>query len=268
VAEHRAGVRAAMTSERKNHGRGHSYYIDGEKVVGVTTALGNGYPKKALIDWAANTTAEYAIDRWDELAALPLSQRLAQMKRARWDVQKAASVRGTQVHEIAQRLAAGEEIDVPEPLIGHVDAYLAFAREWRPRELYVERPVFSRRYHYAGTPDLVAELADGKTWLLDWKTAAKGVYLDNVLQLAALRFAEYLLDDDEHTEVPLPKIDATGIVWLRADGYDLVPVEAGEEAWRVFLYALKVGAYASDDSQNWIGDALLPPARLAVVGDV
>lgn len=251
---------------RRNHGRGHSYYIDGVKVPGVTTVLGSGYPKPALVDWAARTTAEYAFDHWDELGELAPSQRLERMKRARWDVQKAAAVRGTHVHELAQRLASGEEVEVPEPLDGHVKSYLRFAEDWRPRELYIERPVFSRRWRYAGTPDLIAVLADGRTWLLDWKTSEKGVYLDHVLQLAGLRFAEYLLDD-EGAEVALPTIDAAGIVSVRADGYDLYPVEANEAAFRVFLYVQQVSEYVEAERDNWVGDALMPPLRLAVVRD-
>lgn len=252
-----------MTSQRKNHGRGHSYWIDGEKVPGVTTILGTGYPKAALVNWAAETTAGYAVDHWADLAELPLSQRLKQLVRARFEVQKTAALRGTRVHEYAQQLAAGEEIDVPDEYLGHVDAYLAFARDWQPQELAVERPVFSRRRRYGGTPDLIARLADGQIWLLDWKTSEKGVFPDNVLQLAALRFADYMLDDQD-AEVPLPAIDQTGIVSVRADGYDLVPVEANEDAYRTFLYVREVARYVDDDRDNWVGDALRPPIRTEV----
>jgi len=248
----------APTSLRRNHGRGHSYYIDGAKVPGVTTVLGNGYPKPALVNWAAKETAGYAVDNWDELAELTPSKRLAALERARWDVQKAASVRGTAVHEYAQRLAAGEDVTPPDDLIGHVDAYLAFVADWQPLELLVERPVFSRRRMYAGTPDLIAELADGRTWLLDWKTTGKGVFLDNVLQLAALRHAEYIVGDDG-AEQPLPPIDAAGIVWLRADGYDLIPIQADETAFRIFLYVKELAGYVTGDAEDWIGDALRPP---------
>jgi len=249
------------TSARRNHGRGHSYYIDGAKVPGVTTILGAGYPKAALVNWAAETTAGYAVDHWDELAELPPSQRLKRLERARWDVQKAAALRGTIVHDYADRLAAGEEVTPPDEYVGHVDAYLDFVRDWEPDELYVEAPVFSRRYSYAGTPDLIARLADRRVWLLDWKTAAKGVFLDNVLQLAALRFAEYVLDGD--VEVPIPPIDAAGIVWLRGDGYDLIPVEANERAFLVFRAVKHVAGYVDGERDDWVGNALMPP-ELAV----
>jgi hypothetical protein len=58
---------------RRNHGRGHSYRIDGRKVPGVTTIL-NALPKQ-LTKWAAEKGADHAINHWDELAALPLAER-------------------------------------------------------------------------------------------------------------------------------------------------------------------------------------------------
>jgi len=55
---------------RKETARGH-HYVDAEnrRVPGVTTILG-ALPKDALINWAANTTADAAVNRWDELGAL------------------------------------------------------------------------------------------------------------------------------------------------------------------------------------------------------
>lgn len=247
------GIRA----RRINHGRGHSYELELERVPGITTALNGGYPKPALIEWAGKATAKFTLDHWDELAELPPSERLDRMLRARFEARDTAAVRGTAVHSIAQRLAAGEELDVPEELLGHVDAYLKFVHDWKPEELYVERPVFSAQWKYAGTPDLFARLVDGRLWLLDWKTSEKGIFLDHVLQLAAARYADFLLDENDQV-VPVPQVDAAGCVNLRADGYDLVPVEANAKAHRVFLYVLQVARYAESLREDWIGDALPP----------
>jgi hypothetical protein len=140
-----------------------------------------------------------------------------------------------------------------------VEAYERFATEWDVREVVVERPFFHPRLAYAGTPDLVADLADGRRWLLDWKTTGKGIFREHVLQLAAARFCEVYLDD-AGAEQPVPEVDACGGVWLRADGsYDLFPCEATEEAWRVFLCAKEVGRFLASESDDWIGDAELPP---------
>ena len=42
----------APPTRRVSHGKGHSYFLDGAKEIGVTTALGEGFPKPALINWA------------------------------------------------------------------------------------------------------------------------------------------------------------------------------------------------------------------------
>jgi hypothetical protein len=245
-------------ARRRNHGRGHSYEIEGERVDGVTWAVDNGIPKPALIDWAARTTAEYAVDRWDELADETPSKRLRVLERARWDAPKKAAARGTDVHKLALRLAAGEEVDVPEPLVGHVDAYLKFVDEWQPREILVEVPVFHRTLRYAGTLDLIADLIDGNRWLLDWKTSASGIFRETAVQLAAYRNAEFFLDADGR-EQPLPEVDFCGAVWLRADGYDLHPVAADDHAFRLFQYARAVALFNQDDKQDWVEESLAAP---------
>ena len=240
--------------------RGHSYAIDGVKVPSVTKLLGEGYPKPQLVDWAARESGDFVLNRWEELAAMQPSERYEAVRGARFSKQREAAVRGTQVHEYAQRLSRGETIDVPEPLDPYVETYLSFAAQWEPREIMVEQAVFSRRYGYGGTFDLIADLCDGARWLLDWKTTGKGVYPEAVLQLAAYRYAEVALGP-EGEELPVPAVQRVGIVWLRGDGYDLVPIEADESAFRVFLYAAEVARFRSAERDDWIGDALIPPQK-------
>jgi hypothetical protein len=254
---------ADTQTRRINRGRGHSYLIDGQQVDGVTTLLGDGVPKPALVDWAARTTAEYAVDHWDELAEQTGTARLRKLERARWDTTKAAAARGTDVHDLAMRLANGEEVTVPEPLTGHVDAYLRFVEDWHPQELLVEVPVFHRTLKYAGTLDLIADLKGGARWLLDWKTGGSGIFPESALQLAAYRNAEFYLDHDG-AEQPMPEVDFCGCVWLRADGYDLKPVDAGDETFLIFRYIQQVvRRFTREPRDRWIADTLAPPARAA-----
>lgn len=259
----------APETRRVSHGRGHSYYLDGQKELGVTTALGEGYPKPALVGWAAKATTGYAVDHWDELSEMGIAERMRKLESSRYAERDEAANRGTEVHKLAQRLAAGEEVDVPEALTAHVDSYLRFAEEWQPQEKYTEIVVVNRRYRYMGTLDIIAELADGQTWLLDMKTNKSGVFSETALQLAGYRYAEAFLDGDGE-EREMPEVDRCGVVWLRADGYDLIPVEAGVDEFRVFLYALAIAKWR-DVNDNFkrredcvvIGDALTPP-RLEV----
>jgi hypothetical protein len=247
-------------TRRINRGRNHSYEIDGERAPGITTAL-RMIAKPQFIDKAAETTARYAFDNWDELSALKPSERLDRMIRARYIALNEAGDRGKLVHAILHKLFEDAEAEVPDEARDYIDAADRFDAEWQPVPLLVERPVFSRRYGYAGTPDLIAELVDGLVWLLDWKTSASGIWPENTLQVAAARYADFYLDVDGN-EKPLPPIDATGCIHLRADGYGLFPVPADEQAFAVFLAALelyKSGIGEKDARDTWVGDALLPP---------
>jgi hypothetical protein len=240
----------------------HRYLLDGEEIPSVTTQIRDGVPKPALVAWAARSAAGYAVDNWAELAALTVSERLERINRSwRGERDRAASA-GSAVHAIAQRLALGEEVEVPDYLAGYVDAYLRFAAEWGVRELLVEAPILNRRYWYAGTLDLVASLADRRTWILDFKTTASGVFAESALQLSAYRSAEAYIDADG-AEQPLPRIDAAGVVWLTPARYELVPVDAGAETFRSFLHACEVADFTRAGRDRYIGEPLEAPAASA-----
>jgi hypothetical protein len=252
-----------MTDTRRiNRGRGHTYLLDGERADGVTWIVGQGIPKPALVGWAARESAGYAIDHWDELATVGAAERLRRIEQARFDSSTRGAVRGTDVHQLALRLAHGEQVDVPEPLEGHVDAYLKFVDDWQPQEIVTEVVVGNRRYRYMGTLDTIARLADDQTWLLDWKTTASGIWPESALQLAAYRNAEFHLGASG-TEQPMPQVDRAGCVWLRADGYDLIPVNTDPAVFRVFLYAQQVARFTSEPRETYVHDALTAPEREA-----
>lgn len=242
-------------TKRRNHGRGHSYLLDGQKVTGVTTLINKGFPKSALINWAASEVAAHAVDHWDELSDLPISERLRRLEKAHNKVRDAAAVRGTRVHTLAHKLVHGETVEVPPELDGHVKACVRFLDEWDFQPILTERPVFSREHQYAGSPDAVGTLRDGRTWLLDWKTNRKGPYGDMAFQLAAYRYAETFVDDDG-LEQDMPEVDDVGVVWLREDGYDLIPFEAGPAQFRTFLYIAQV-AQAAEECRDYMGDPLI-----------
>lgn len=259
-----------MTIRRVNRGRNHSYVDDdGARVPGVTTILGNGVPKPALINWAANATAEYAVDHWDELAALAPSARLKKLTSARYADRDTAANRGTAVHKLAERLVHGEAVTVPDEIAGHVASYVRFLDEFAVEPILVERTVWSPTHGYCGTLDLVASLLDSddpqpdpalrarRTWLLDIKTSRSGIFGETALQLAAYRYAEVYVDDDE-VEQDMPEVECVGAVHVRADGYDLIPVEAGPDQHRAFLYAQQVGQFVAN-SRELVGEPVVSP---------
>lgn len=243
---------------RINRGRGHHYLLDGRKVPGVTTIIGNGLPKPALINWAANVTADYAVDHWDELSTEGPAKRLALLKQARYADRDAAANRGTQVHALAEKLIVGEEVEVPDPLAGHVESYLKFLKDWEPDPILVEGVVFSRKHRYGGTLDLVADFPTlGKRLLCDVKTNRSGVFGDVAAQLAGYRYADFYIDADLN-EHPMPEVDGCAVIWVRGDSYELVPVTAGPAEHRSLLYMAQVSQFA-DISRDLVGEALTPP---------
>lgn len=274
------------TTARIDTARGHSYKLDGNKAPGVTTILGDGIPKPALVGWAAKTIAEYVADRLtingDEISATQLVNDLrdvgAESKYNKWpnngtfsrlalaetlkgvhslDRDQAAN-KGTAVHNLAEALMNGDTVEPPENLAGHVDSYIRWVEQWAPTDSILEFCGGNRRYGYMGTGDLMATLADGRRWLIDYKTNRSGPFHEVALQLAAYRNFEFLLDGDGN-EIEMPEVDCCGVVWIRADGADLYEVKADHETFRTFLYTQQVGRFCKADRSDFISDALVTP---------
>lgn len=245
---------------RVDTARGH-HYVDGAgtRVPGVTTILGSGLPKAALVNWAGKATAEYALDHWDELAQLSPAKRLETLQKARYAERDAAAKRGTEVHALAERLVKGEEVDVPDELAGHVESYVQFLDAFQPEPLFVEFSVASYRHGYAGTGDLIAWFPTlGQTLLCDIKTNKSGIYGETALQLAAYRYADVMIDADGERD--MPAVDGCAAIHVRADGADLIPVTAEGPQMRQFLYVQQVAEF-NRVSRDLIGAPVEAPGR-------
>lgn len=274
------GRQPANPTRRVRRGRGHSYVLDGERALGVTTILGKGLPKPALVWWAGDTVAEYVMNRItkakgedgaysaddliDDLHEVngrrtkpyKMSGKFPRMGLQRVlssvhnDERDRAAKRGTEVHRIAAELAEGEEVEVPEELKGHVDSYLKFLEEWQPENALVEFTIINRAHGFMGTGDLLCEFPEpwGVT-LLDVKTSKSGIYAENGLQVLAYGHGEtYLLDDG--SEEPLPEVQTYGAIWVRADGYDVYRLNVDESDYRVFRYIAEVARWVDDDDRS------------------
>jgi hypothetical protein len=260
-----------MSIRRVNRGKGHSY-IDtdtGLRIPGVTTINGDGLPKPALVNWAATVTAEYAVDHWDELTAMPPATRLKELNGARWKSNDEGKNRGTQVHKLAEVLVRGDRVAIPEGLEGYVESYVQFLNDFDVRPVEVERTIYSQKHRYCGTFDLIADLLDSEDlvidpevrsrerWLLDVKTARSGIFGEAALQLAGYRFAEFMVDDDDELS-EMPEVDRCGAVHVRPDGYDLIPVEAEDAQLRAFLYVQQVAQFLAN-SRDLVGLPIVSP---------
>lgn len=264
-----------MKIARRDNGRNH-WYVDldagGERVPGVTSIVGDGMPKPALLNWAGEATAEYAVDNWDALSELPLSERLKKMKGGRYEKRDAASNKGTAVHKMAERLIAGEKVTVPDALVGYVDSCVKFLDEFEVRAVHVEAVVYSETRRHVGTCDLIADVLlpdmpeydhiargdDGfSRGLLDWKTSKSGIFGDVAMQLSPYRFSEFLITDDG-TVIEMPEVDFCAGIHITATGYSFIPLLCGEEQYRDFLYVKEV-ARIQTSLRDLVGEAITPP---------
>lgn len=239
----------------KRFGRRTHWYEDatGARIPGVTSLLGDGLPKKALVGWGIRSVAEFAVDHWLDLSALPVSERVKRLKGAPYAERDAAANRGTEVHALAERLAHGEEVEVPDEIAGYVDAYVRFLDDHKVEAVHTEATVYHTAFAYAGSLDLIARLGgyDGLC-LIDLKTS-KGVYGETALQVAAYRYADRMLTDDG--PVPMPEIAHTFVCHIRDGAYSLLPIEAGRRQLEEFRHVARVARVVAD-CPDYIGEAV------------
>ncbi len=266
------------TTYRRAYGSGHSYILDGEpKIKGVTTMM-RGLPKN-LEKYFTEYTAGFALDNWDRLAELPPAERFKEMAGATKQRFEAAGAKGTAVHKLAERLAKGEEVIIPDHIRGHVEACVQFLDDYDIETLHTEPALFSRKYKYAGSADLFCtaqkpHAATRTRVLADYKTSASGPWGSVAFQLSGYRFADFMLSGDggkNSEELPVPEVDEAWAIWIRADGYEVYPVDTSEDILRQLLY-IDQCRLADEECRHYRGDALPRPdtvrkLQLREVGD-
>lgn len=249
------------TVQRIDHGRSH-HYEDGEgrRLPGATGILSSGLPKPALMNWAGNSTAEAAVNRWDELAQMPPATRLETLKRARYETTNTAKNKGTAIHSYAERLVQGEEVSgIPDELRPYTENYVRFIDEWSLDPILIEVVVVNYSHGWAGTLDLIAEITtpagERETLLLDIKTGERGIFPETALQLSAYKNAEFFIDN-QGNEQPMIPVDGTAAIHVTAQDAVLVPTVSGPEQYNTFRFAKKIYEYTQE------ADGLILPPLL------
>lgn len=217
----------------------HRYWLDGKPVPGVTSILGV-LDKPAIPKWAAGAVAEYVADNPDAVEHLrgmgrgPMVQAL---KGIPWEKRDQAGRRGNILHDYAEAILLGEEVDVDDEHVPVMEHAIAFMEAWHIKPLLVEAPVASREHWWAGTLDLVAEYrrpdtGEEGTAIFDWKSG-KALYPEYAWQLNAYAHAEFHgINGDEHQ---LPTCTAAFGVQIRPDGYDVAPFAFGPDIYAEFV---------------------------------
>lgn len=218
----------------------HRYWLDGVPIPGVTTLIDKGIPKPGLKYWSAKMVAEYVADERDAVESLRAMGRgpmVEALKAVPWQKRDDAAVRGTEVHELAEKLAHGEAVDVPYHLEGYVDGYVRFLDAFEPQVVLTERSCANPTHWYAGRFDLVADV-NGTRWMLDNKTSGR-VYGETALQTDAYRNAEFYVEDDApKVHIPMPEgIERLGVLHVTPEATRIVPLQSDGMPFRTFLHA-------------------------------
>ena len=149
-------------------------------------------------------------------------------------VAKAAD-EGTQTHDLIERYLKGEKLTFIDEN-GHTTCpfevwkmllkFIEFWTKYKPTLIESEIHLFSDKYLYAGTCDLVLEI-NGEKWLLDIKTS-NSLHTSYDLQLAAYAQAWNELYEE--------KIDRIGILWLKSSkrGEDKKGEKIQGKGWELY----------------------------------
>ena len=231
----------------------HHYALNGERIPGVTSAIGV-MDKPALVNAAAKEAATWAANNPDQLQALGFEtfvKTATDYPREKW---RQSADLGRDIHASADKLVTtGEAPDVPEAQLPYVRQAADFLDTMGVEAIASERAVFHDTWAYGGRIDLLASIR-GSVWLLDFKTGASGVWKEHAMQQAAYRFASHMQgpDPDSPDEAMVP-VSHAGIVWVRPDGWQLVPVRADRDMWQWFLATLALYQFARMRNEDVVG---------------
>lgn len=152
-----------------------------------------------------------------------------------------AAERGTDVHEA---IATGQKTeDLPAELQPFVQQYAQAVIALGLKPLLAEKQVFSDRFGYAGSFDLLATLRarDNRPFIIDLKTG-KGTYPDHALQGIAYLAADFIGEDDKVDDVATDILKSiqqenpgVGILHLRPDSWEFHEVRVDDELKRAFM---------------------------------
>jgi hypothetical protein len=229
-------------------GRRYEHPLTGEVVPSVTTVIGAGIPKPALVPWAARMAAEHAVSNWLRLSSVPVQARVNEIKGAHEVYTEERANVGDIVHDLVDCWSSG--VPFPEwdkEVDKFATQFIAFMIAKRPVFTENEVTLWSRRYGYAGTADWIARM-DGRLILGDVKTG-KRVYPEVGLQLSALEHADFILREDGREE-PLPGIEGLAALHIRPRSWKLIPVYESGECFSAFLAAKKVMEWGLETAPN------------------
>ena len=175
----------------------HMYYVNDKKVESVTGICGRGLPKPNLVNWLVATPLNEVkrlinekLDNNEPLDRAGLERIFKTAKEKTNKIKEDAGLVGTVVHGLIEDFLKGKDIPKQsDPAV--VNCWNLFLDWWNKQEYEVvelEKKIYSKKYNYAGTLDLVVKDKKGNLVLMDIKTS-NFISFDYFLQLNAYKFA-------------------------------------------------------------------------------
>ena len=175
----------------------HLYYVNDQKVESVTGICSRGLPKPNLINWLIATPLKEVkrlinekLDNNEPLDRAGLERIFKTAKEKTNKIKEDAGLVGTVVHGLIEDFLKGKDIPKQsDPAV--VNCWNLFLDWWNKQEYEVvelEKKIYSKKYNYAGTLDLVVKDKKGNLVLIDIKTS-NFITFDYFLQLNAYKFA-------------------------------------------------------------------------------
>ena len=221
----------------------HYYTANGIPVDGTTSILGIK-AKPALMYWAVNQACEYLeknLEVGKSVDEIEKKTLIEGAKKAHREFKNKSADYGTMLHNIIERHV--KKLPYEEPNNEKLRDGLALFKNWMEENkvevLGSERKVFSKKYSFAGTVDLILKI-NGKVTVADFKTSS-GIYDTYWMQNAAYRLC--LLE-----EFPNHSIEDLAVVRCGRDGsfeaqslnHNLKGKTSLEEVEQAFVSALKL----------------------------
>lgn len=232
-------------------GREYVNFKTGEVAPSITTVM-KSMANPNVEAWKLRQAADYANLYWDEMGDWHPAQRKEAMIGAHEAYSGEKSALGTLVHEICEALIKGNPVAIPKEASSYVAQFGRFIMEKKPRFILSEFTVWSRTLEYAGTADFLAEIG-GKMVLCDIKTG-KGTYPDYGLQLAALKYADFLVTP-ACEEKDMPKVDELALLHLRPRGWKLIPIRRELACFKAFCAARDLFWWKREVADHVLGEA-------------
>jgi hypothetical protein len=185
----------------KFESKGHRYYLDGKPLTGVTTIIGI-LDKPALVSWSSNCAVDYIKENSDtekkgvdDFWTYSIKEEKLEQARKAWTIKRdTAGDIGTLVHEHCEEYAKSkikgvkyEPVYESEQVEKMVKRFIDWAEENNVKFLLSEQKLYSEKYWFAGTVDLLIEIK-GKKYIADLKTSSD-IYYSHYIQMAGYHIA-------------------------------------------------------------------------------